>query len=105
MPQQALNHCWLSGDNATDHNLLPEIKAYMAKARLRRGIEMVKLANRIEALKMQEDEEERVPQEADIPADPRKAAAEAHGVHADRAAESGGKRSLSQVAKVQSSER
>jgi len=40
----------------------------MAKARLRRGIEMVKLANRIESLKMQEDEEEDVPQEADVPA-------------------------------------
>lgn len=38
--------------------MLPEIKAYMAKARLRRGIEMVKLANRIEALKMQEDDPE-----------------------------------------------
>ncbi|KAI0102327.1 calcium/calmodulin-dependent protein kinase 1 [Hypoxylon sp. NC0597] len=56
--QQALKHPWLSGENATDHNLLPEIKAYMAKARLRRGIELVKLANRIEALKMQEDDPE-----------------------------------------------
>lgn len=56
--QQALRHPWLSGENATDHNLLPEIKAYMAKARLKRGIEMVKLANRIEALKMQEDDPE-----------------------------------------------
>lgn len=55
---QALNHVWLTGDNATDHNLIPEIKAYMAKARLRRGIEMVKLANRIEALKIQEDDTE-----------------------------------------------
>lgn len=55
---QALNHIWLTGDNATDHNLIPEIKAYMAKARLRRGIEMVKLANRIEALKIQEDDKE-----------------------------------------------
>lgn len=53
---QAMKHPWLSGENATDHNLLPEIKAFMAKARLRRGIEMVKLANRIEALKMQEEE-------------------------------------------------
>ncbi|OTA86779.1 hypothetical protein M434DRAFT_81829 [Hypoxylon sp. CO27-5] len=56
--QQALKHPWLSGENATDHNLLPEIKAYMAKARLRRGIELVKLANRIEALKLQEDDPE-----------------------------------------------
>jgi calcium/calmodulin-dependent protein kinase I len=47
--------------------LVPEIKAYAAKARLKRGIELVKLANRIEALKMQEDEEEDVPGEADMP--------------------------------------
>lgn len=62
---QALNHIWLTGDNATDHNLIPEIKAYMAKARLRRGIEMVKLANRIEALKIQEDDSE----DSDMPTD------------------------------------
>jgi hypothetical protein len=37
---------------------------------------MVKLANRIEALKMQEDEEEDVPQEADVPANSQKAAHE-----------------------------
>ncbi|KAI1333298.1 Pkinase-domain-containing protein [Xylariaceae sp. FL0255] len=55
---QALKHPWLSGENASDHNLLPEIKAYMAKARLRRGIELVKLTNRIEALKIQEDDPE-----------------------------------------------
>ncbi|KAI0116965.1 calcium/calmodulin-dependent protein kinase 1 [Daldinia grandis] len=56
--KQALKHPWLSGENASDHNLLPEIKAYMAKARLRRGIELVKLTNRIEALKIQEDDPE-----------------------------------------------
>ncbi|ROT37461.1 Pkinase-domain-containing protein [Sodiomyces alkalinus F11] len=56
--EEALRHPWLSGENATDHNLLPEIKAYMAKARLRRGIEMVKLANRIQALKIQEEDPE-----------------------------------------------
>ncbi|KAI9806853.1 MAG: hypothetical protein M1833_002510 [Piccolia ochrophora] len=66
--EEALRHVWLSGKNATDHNLLPEIRAYMAKARLRRGVELVKLSNRIEALKMQEDEDENVPGEADIPA-------------------------------------
>jgi calcium/calmodulin-dependent protein kinase I len=48
--------------------LLPEIRAYVTKARLRRGIEKVKLANRIEALKMQEDEEEDTPGDADVPA-------------------------------------
>lgn len=58
-----MKHRWLSGENATDHNLLPEIKAYMAKARLRRGIELVKLTNRIEALKMQEED----PENSDMP--------------------------------------
>ncbi|KAK7968994.1 Calcium/calmodulin-dependent protein kinase cmkA [Apiospora saccharicola] len=71
--QQALDHIWLSGKNATDHNLLPEIKAYMAKARLKRGIEMVKLANRIEALKMQEDD----PENPDLPQNPAVAASAA----------------------------
>ena len=63
--QQALAHPWLSGENATDHNLLPEIRAYLTRARLRRGIEMVKLANRIEALKMQEED----PENSDMPKD------------------------------------
>ncbi|KAH8905153.1 calcium/calmodulin-dependent protein kinase [Coniochaeta sp. PMI_546] len=72
--QQALAHPWLSGENATDHNLLPEIKQYMAKARLRRGIERVKLANRIEALKMQEDD----PENTDMPADAQAAADQSH---------------------------
>lgn len=61
--------------------MLPEIRAYVAKARLRRGIELVKLANRIEALKMQEDEEEDVPMEADVPANAREAAGEALSAH------------------------
>jgi calcium/calmodulin-dependent protein kinase I len=54
--------------------LLPEIKQYMAKARLRRGIERVKLANRIEALKMQEDD----PENTDMPADAQAAANNSH---------------------------
>ena len=49
----------------------------MAKARLKRGIELVRLANRIEALKMQEDEEEDVPGAADMPAQAREAAGRA----------------------------
>lgn len=68
--EKALKHPWLSGESATDHNLLPEIKAYMAKARLRRGIEMVKLANRIEALKLVDDD----PDNPDFPAAPQTAA-------------------------------
>ena len=53
---EALRDVWLTGTTATDHNLLPELRAYMAKARLRRGIEMIKLAKRIEALKMLGDD-------------------------------------------------
>ena len=71
--QEALEDAWLSGKTATDHNLLPEIRAYMAKARLRRGVEMVKLANRIESLKMQEDEDFS-PGDADVPANATEAA-------------------------------
>ncbi|KAF8242362.1 Pkinase-domain-containing protein [Wilcoxina mikolae CBS 423.85] len=69
--KDALRHRWLKGETATDHDILPEIKSFIAKARLRRGIEMVKLANRIEALKMQEDDKD-----ADLPDDTGKAAAE-----------------------------
>jgi calcium/calmodulin-dependent protein kinase I len=60
--------------------LLPEIRAYVAKARLRRGIELVKLANRIEALKMQEDEQDVSAQE-DVPGNAGEAAGEALAAH------------------------
>ena len=56
--EEALKDIWLTGETATDHNILPELRAYMAKARLKRGIEMVKLAKRIEALKMLGDEDD-----------------------------------------------
>ncbi|OJD32878.1 calcium calmodulin-dependent protein kinase [Diplodia corticola] len=96
---EALAHPWLKGETASDHNLLPEIRAYVAKARLRRGIELVKLANRIEALKMQEDEEEDVPGEADVPANAKEAAGEALGGASDAPPASPHKRSLSKIAK------
>ena len=54
--EQALQDVWVKGEAATDFNLLPEFRAYMARARLKRGIEVIKLANRIEALKMQDTE-------------------------------------------------
>ncbi|MCJ1283723.1 hypothetical protein MMC26_003054 [Xylographa opegraphella] len=79
--EEALQDIWITGDTATDHNILPEICAYMAKARLRRGIEIVKLANRIEALKMQEDEDEDVPGEGDVPANAKEAAGQALAAH------------------------
>lgn len=80
----------------------------MAKARLRRGIEIVKLANRIEALKMQEDETEDVPGQADVPADAKAAAGDALSgqdggkgleTSTDAGSSAGGKRSLSNIAK------
>lgn len=64
--EQALKHRWLEGETASDHDLLPEIRSYMAKAKLKRGIELVKLANRIEQLKMQEDSND-VEDSTDIP--------------------------------------
>ncbi|KAF7956878.1 hypothetical protein EAE96_004202 [Botrytis aclada] len=103
--KEALAHPWLSGENATDHNLLPEIKAYMAKARLRRGIEMVKLTNRIEMLKMQEDDNE----ESDLPGNAAAAASDAipgsperrntSSSSASGSTSPGEKRTLSKIAK------
>ncbi|KAI9375481.1 kinase-like domain-containing protein [Aspergillus egyptiacus] len=63
--EEALKHPWLKGESASDRDLLPEIRAYIAKARLKRGIEIIKLANRIEALKMQEDDED-IPSAVDV---------------------------------------
>lgn len=70
--QQALKYSWLRGESASDHDILPELKSFIAKARLRRGIEMVKLANRIEALKMRDDD----PDGGDLPASSKNAAIE-----------------------------
>ncbi|GAW19924.1 hypothetical protein ANO14919_094170 [Xylariales sp. No.14919] len=93
---QALKHSWLSGENATEHNLLPEIKAYMAKARLRRGIELVKLANRIEALKIQEDD----PENPDFPDESEAAANEAQDANSSQVEQpTGGKGRLSRAVK------
>lgn len=93
---QALKHPWLSGENATDHNLLPEIKAYMAKARLRRGIELVKLSNRIAALKIQEDD----PENPDFNDDPAVASKDANDPQPSNSeASTGGKGRLSRAVK------
>ena len=106
--REALQDPWIAGKGATDHNILPEIKAYMATAKLKRGIELVKLANRIEALKLQEDEEEEQPNESDVPADALQAADQAAHAHsrgqsssslAVPAGEPTRKRSLSKLAK------
>lgn len=68
----------------------------MAKARLRRGIEMVKLANRIEALKMGEEDED----SNDIPSNPGDAAVSAQGTAGKEAPRPGaGARRLSRAAR------
>ena len=104
--EEALRDVWLSGKTATDFNLLPEFRAYMAKARLKRGIEIIKLANRIEALRMQEDDESEQPGQADIPANSgemagralsRQGASGGHGLPTSE--DSKKKKSLSQLAK------
>ncbi|PYI21948.1 Ca2+/calmodulin-dependent protein kinase [Aspergillus japonicus CBS 114.51] len=64
--EDALKHPWLTGETASDRDLLPEIRAYIARSRLRRGIEIIKLANRIESLKMQEDDDEDIPSVVDV---------------------------------------
>lgn len=56
--EQALGHIWLSGQTATDHNLLPEIEAFRRRSRLRRAIEIVKLQNRINKLREHEEDPE-----------------------------------------------
>lgn len=96
--EEALKHQWLTGESASDRDLLPEIRAYIARARLRRGIEIVKLANRIEALKMHEEdgEEEDIPSPTAMAAD--SAAAEPIE-NSDAATPTTKKRSLSKVAR------
>ena len=102
--EEALQDVWLSGKTATDFNLLPEFRAYRAKARLKRGIEIIKLANRIEALRMQDDEDIGGGQ-ADIPANSGEMAGQAlgdrpppdgHGLNTSAEPE---KKSLSKLAK------
>ena len=76
--EEALKHIWLTGTTATDFNLLPEFRAYMAKARLKRGIEIIKLANRIESLKMQDpQDEDGTLGSLDIPSDTKEMAGQA----------------------------
>ena len=92
-----MKHPWLIGETATDHNLLPEIKGFLARQRLRRGIEMVQLANRIESLKMQEDD----PENPDFPADSTLAADRSRRTssQANESSSEGDKRTLSKTIK------
>jgi calcium/calmodulin-dependent protein kinase I len=81
--------------------LLPEIRAYVARARLRRGIELVKLANRIESLRMTDEDDDSIPNDAT------EAAGEALGARnytkgigaAETPLAGSGKKSLSKIAR------
>ena len=100
--EEALNHVWLTGTTATDFNLLPEFRAYMAKARLRRGIEIIKLANRIEALKIQDPEDtDGTLGSLDIPSDSKEMAGQALSKNNGKSGlpTDGPKKSLSKLAK------
>ena len=102
--EEALQDVWISGKTAKDIDLLPEFRSFMAKARLKRGIEVIKLANRIEALRMQEDDEDPSDQ-ADIPANSAEMAGQALAKHTNNdtrslsTSENREKKSLSKLAK------
>lgn len=103
--EEALQDVWLTGKTASDFNLLPEFRAYMAKARLKRGIEVIKLANRIEQLKMQDPEDmDGTLGQSDIPADTKEQAGQALASKGSAekgipASQDGKKKSLSNLAK------
>ena len=101
--EEALQDVWLTGKTATDFDLLPEFRAIMAKARLKRGINVIKLANRIEALKMQDPEDEDgTLSQPDIPADSAEMAGQKlakKGTSAGLQTSNTGKKSLSNVAR------
>ncbi|KAG4302219.1 hypothetical protein PCK1_001491 [Pneumocystis canis] len=57
--KDALKHKWITGNNATNINLLPSVKSEIdARRQLRHAIESVRLENRIKALKMENDSDE-----------------------------------------------
>lgn len=70
--EQALHHSWLSGLTATDHDLVKTLRSRRIKTRMRLAIERVRLANRIEAIRRQQEDED-----ADIPSNAEHAADEA----------------------------
>ena len=67
-----MKHTWLSGETATDHNLLPELQAFRSRQRLKRAIEVIKLRNRIKSLKDKDED----PEDSDFADDDDKGGAE-----------------------------
>ncbi len=102
--EEALQDVWLTGKTASSFDLLPEFRAYMAKARLKRGINVIKLANRIEALKMQDPEDtDGTLSQPDIPADSAEQAGQVLAKKSNEkglpASQDGKKKTLSNLAK------
>ncbi|KTW30751.1 hypothetical protein T552_00463 [Pneumocystis carinii B80] len=57
--KDALKHKWLTGDSATNINILPSVKSEIdARKQFRLAIESIRLGNRIKALKMEADSDE-----------------------------------------------
>ncbi|KAK9362539.1 kinase-like domain-containing protein [Lipomyces starkeyi] len=57
--KQLLKHRWISGETATTKDLLPAIKeGFNARSKLIQAIEAIRLANRIKALGLEEDDED-----------------------------------------------
>lgn len=55
--EQALNHIWLSGKTATEHNLVPELRrAKEARMKLKHAIMAIQLQKRIERLKAEDSD-------------------------------------------------
>jgi calcium/calmodulin-dependent protein kinase I len=56
---EAKTHVWLTGKTATTSDLLPNVSAgFNARKRFRKAIEMVRLANRLKAMEVSDNEEE-----------------------------------------------
>ncbi|KAK8150296.1 hypothetical protein G3M48_002866 [Beauveria asiatica] len=57
--QEALRHIWLSGENATEHDLLPELRrAKEARAKLKKAILAIQLQKRIARLRHEADDDD-----------------------------------------------
>lgn len=84
----------MTGLTASDHDIVKELRSRRIKARLRLGVERVKLAKRIDDLKREEEADD-----ADFPDDASSAADEALGSEESVTEMSSGKSRLSKAVK------
>ncbi|KAL9060446.1 MAG: hypothetical protein Q9162_000619 [Coniocarpon cinnabarinum] len=76
--QQALSHSWLTGQTASDVDIVKTLRSRRIRTRMRLAIERVQLRNRIENIRRQQSlEEQDDGEDADIPTDSEHAADEA----------------------------